>query len=510
MATQHIISETMDAMAFIMRSGAGMGANGDDLAKPRVLEVAEIWGDTVMDVKHFKHDHSVVQLGDASGYRWRFMGIPIAWVSPAFAKFAWLLAPTLSEAQEELRGDFFVPEGDLHQDDSVLFEASGDGYVFNLSDEWLGFADIGPERFSFQELMASGKAEAVGPGRYQLPIEPDTRVVANLGHLVFVGQSVPAAQRVRPMSLGDVDTAFLGLTSLMSFLMLMLYVVYSSAGPPPVDQVVEVPARFVEILLEQPEPKLPQLAAKAETTPDAGQGAKAKKEEGKVGKQAVKMENAKGQRVALKKTQQDKLIAENAGVLGALRDGADLDGVFGTATLNANLAGGIGSLVGAKGVQMGSAGLVTRGSAIGGGGTTGVLGGLGTKGIGGGELNYGREGGEHGPKREGGIGRVGGDPIILGALDRSLIDSVIKRHMNQLRHCYQRALQRSPNLAGKIAVKFIIGQNGRVSKASTKYSTMGSPAVEMCINDRFMRLQFPAPKGDGIVIVSYPFIFSPG
>lgn len=510
MATQHVTSETRDAMAFIMRSGAGMGANGDDLAKPRVLEVAEIWGDTVMDVKHFGRDHSIVQLGHASGYRWRFMGTPIAWVSPAFAKVAWLLAPTFSEAQQELRGDFFVPKNNLHQDDSALFEASGGGYVFNLSDKWLGFADIGAERFSFQELMASGKAKAVGPGRFQLAIEPDTRVVANLGQSVFVGQSVPAAQRVRSMSLGDVDTAFLGLTSLMSFLLLMLYVVYSSAGPPPVDQVIEVPARFVDLSLEQPKPKPPEVAAKAEPTPESAQGAKAKKEEGKVGKQAVKMEKAKGQRVALQRTQQDKLIAENAGVLGALRDGADLDGVFGTATLNANLAGGIGGLIGAKGVQLGSAGLAMRGSRPGRGGTTGVLGGQGTKGIGGGELNYGREGGEHGPKREGGIGRVGGDPIILGALDRSLVDSVIKRHMNQLRHCYQRALQRSPNLAGKIAVKFVITQNGRVSKASTKYSTMGSPAVEMCINDRFMRLQFPAPKGGGMVIVSYPFIFSPG
>jgi hypothetical protein len=39
---------------------------------------------------------------------------------------------------------------------------------------------------------------------------------------------------------------------------------------------------------------------------------------------------------------------------------------------------------------------------------------------------------------------------------------------------------------------------------------MNNPAVESCINGRFMRFQFPEPKGGGIVIVSYPFIFSPG
>ena len=27
---------------------------------------------------------------------------------------------------------------------------------------------------------------------------------------------------------------------------------------------------------------------------------------------------------------------------------------------------------------------------------------------------------------------------------------------------------------------------------------------------RFLKMQFPEPKGGGIVIVSYPFVFSPG
>ena len=39
---------------------------------------------------------------------------------------------------------------------------------------------------------------------------------------------------------------------------------------------------------------------------------------------------------------------------------------------------------------------------------------------------------------------------------------------------------------------------------------LDSSAVEQCIVGRFMRMQFPEPKGGGIVIVSYPFIFSPG
>ena len=119
-------------------------------------------------------------------------------------------------------------------------------------------------------------------------------------------------------------------------------------------------------------------------------------------------------------------------------------------------------------------------------------------------------GGRGGGLGGGGLGAIGGDPIIDGALDKSLIDAVIKRNINQIRYCYQRELTKNPTLGGKITVKFVISKDGSVSTATTKASTMGSPAVEGCINGRFMRFQFPEPKDGGIVNVSYPFIFSPG
>jgi hypothetical protein len=82
--------------------------------------------------------------------------------------------------------------------------------------------------------------------------------------------------------------------------------------------------------------------------------------------------------------------------------------------------------------------------------------------------------------------------------------------MNQIRYCYQRELTKNPNLGGKITIKFVIAKDGSVSKSDVKSSSMGNGAVEGCIADRFLKFQFPEPKGGGIVIVSYPFIFSPG
>jgi pSer/pThr/pTyr-binding forkhead associated (FHA) protein len=509
-ASASIADAGEDVMAFIMRSGTASGDAGVDRAKAKVLEVAEIWGDTVMDVKHYAPGFGKVNVGTTTGYRWRFIGMPIAWVPPLFAKMAWLMAPTLSEAPEETRNDFYVPPEDLPNDDFTLFEYAGGGYVFNMSDKWSGFVDIGDARHTFQDLIESGKATAVGPGQYQVPVDDNTRVVADLGNVIFFGQNVAPGMRVQTKITDDLDYPFLGVMSFMAFLLLMIFFVFISSGPPAESDVMEVPDRFVELLLQQPEPEPQKDDNKPDANPDAGEGEKAKKEEGKVGKKDAKMEKAKGNKVEMEKKQLDKEIAENAGVLGALRDGAELDGVFGSSNLNADLAGGIGGLIGAKGTQIGAGGLGARGSGLGGGGTAGGLGGLGTKGRGSGASGYGSGGGNFGAKGEGGIGRIGGDPIILGALDKSLIDAVIKRHMNQIRYCYQRELTKNPNLGGKITVKFVIAKNGSVSKASTKSSTMGNRAVESCINGRFMRFKFPEPKGGGIVIVSYPFIFAPG
>ncbi|MEL6344285.1 MAG: AgmX/PglI C-terminal domain-containing protein [Myxococcota bacterium] len=249
-----------------------------------------------------------------------------------------------------------------------------------------------------------------------------------------------------------------------------------------------------------------------------------REEEGKAGKKDAKMERAKGHKVELHKKQLDREIAESAGILGALSDTDELNVVFGSSDLNSDLAGGIGGLLGAKSSPLGTRVLGARGDGLGGGGLGG--GGLGGGGLGGGGLGGGDTAaglGGLGTKGRGygsgsdsfmgrgvrGHGRVGGDPIILGAMDRSRIDAVVSRHMNQIRYCYQRELTKNPTLAGKIVVKFVIARDGSVSQASTRSSTMGSPAVEGCINGRFMRFHFPSPVGDGVVIVSYPFLFSP-
>lgn len=110
-----------------------------------------------------------------------------------------------------------------------------------------------------------------------------------------------------------------------------------------------------------------------------------------------------------------------------------------------------------------------------------------------------------------------GEPIRLGALDKGLIESGIQKHMKKIRACYQAELNRDHALGGKVVIKFVIAPEGHVQSSKVKYhelsgkkGTEGGDRAAACIAEVFGRMSFPEPKGDGIVIVSYPLVFAPG
>jgi hypothetical protein len=498
-----------DVVSFVLRPSQRDPASGDK-ARP-VLEVHHMWGNMLLDSKQFSPAVGRdVTIGTRTGHRWSFLGVDMGFVPAPLGFVLPMFAPMWSDVASEQRTDFFVPRSNLPEESDVtLFtrEAGEERYVAKIPAGWGGFAEVGGQRMSFPELAAAGKASQSPGGGFEVPVTEDVRLMVEGGGSVFMAQTANASRRIIVRSGDSVDYAFLGLMAAGAVIFFFITTVYWLVGD--IDRShdsVALDDRFVELLLEKPEEKKKD---KKGGNPDAGEGAKAKKEEGKVGKKESKIEKAKGNKIEVKKMELDRQIAETAGVLGAMAD-SDLQQVLGASGLSSSLTQGIGGLIGTQGTQAGSGGLGARGSGIGGGGTAEGLGGLGTKGMGSGASGYGKGGGNFGAKGEGGIGTVGGDPIILGALDRSLIDEVIKRHMNQIRYCYQRELTKNPSLGGKVVIKFTIAKDGSVSQASTKTSTMKNASVENCIVGRFMRMTFPEPKGGGIVIVSYPFLFSPG
>jgi hypothetical protein len=503
-----------DALSFVLRAGSSSSSAGENRNAPKVLEVSQVWESIILDTRHYRRSGKPVTIGSESGHKWTFIGMDIGWVPAPLASILPFTPPMWSEVNTQYKNEFYTPDHALPGNAAhALLSWKGNQYVANVSSAWGGFALIGDDRYSFEDLVARGKAQKSGAG-YEIPMDDEIKLAIQVDETTFVAQLVHQSQKVGPgwMALLGLtlmaEAFFLGLLSLFAFLGLLFALLVMFMPRPPDSDFMKIDERFVDMLLDKQKKEEEKKDKKPQANPDAGEGAKAKREEGKVGKKDAKMEKAKGNKVEMQKAQLDKQIAEDAGLLGALRDSGMMDGMGGA--VDAEMLGGIGGLIGAKGVQVGSGGLGSRGSGLGGGGTADGLGGLGTKGMGSGASGYGRGGGNFGEKGEGALGAVGGDPIIIGALDKALIDAVVKRHMNAIRYCYQRELVKSPSLKGKVSIKFTIAKDGSVSAASTKSSTLGSSTAEGCIVNQFLRMKFPEPKGGGIVIVTYPFIFTAG
>ena len=164
----------------------------------------------------------------------------------------------------------------------------------------------------------------------------------------------------------------------------------------------------------------------------------------------------------------------------------------------------------------GFGGLAMRGTGRGGGGTgegTIGLGNLGTIGHGGGDgsgSGYGQgAGGMRGRRADAAQVRTG-TAEVRGSLSSEVIRRVIRRHINEVRFCYEQGLQTKPNLAGRLGVSFVISPTGAVQTASVRESTLGDGQVESCVTQAVRRWTFPAPDGGGSVIVNYPFVFGDG
>lgn len=95
---------------------------------------------------------------------------------------------------------------------------------------------------------------------------------------------------------------------------------------------------------------------------------------------------------------------------------------------------------------------------------------------------------------------------IMGELDRSSIEAVVRQNENQIISCVQDA--ENQGLQGMVKIKFAIAKDGSVSKSQIRESTLNNFSGEPCIKRAFRNFQFPEPPGGGIVIVFYPLIFS--
>ncbi|MCP3103854.1 adventurous gliding motility protein GltG [Myxococcus sp. K15C18031901] len=270
-------------------------------------------------------------------------------------------------------------------------------------------------------------------------------------------------------------------------------------------------ARIAKLIIKPPETQknkfLERLNQQKEAKKSGEMAAKSRGDEGQMGKKDAPKTN---NRTAPKgdPNKKDEARALTAKIFGGGKGG--ISTVFGSSGLGGDLKSAMGNMFGAKtGNSGGFGGLGMRGSGGGGGGTgdTVGIGGIGTKGRGGGTGSYGTGVGVLGGKSSVDVGITSSDVDVMGSLDKELIRKVIQMNRGQIRYCYESLLNRFPKLGGKVSVKFVITATGSVASSSVAQSTAGNAELETCVAGRVRTWKFPEPKGGGVVVVTYPFIF---
>lgn len=102
-----------------------------------------------------------------------------------------------------------------------------------------------------------------------------------------------------------------------------------------------------------------------------------------------------------------------------------------------------------------------------------------------------------------GIAAPSGD---FSGLTAEEIDRVVRSKAGLYKACYQKELNHSPGIGGKMVVHFVINGEGHVTSANG--GGLGNADVESCVVRNIRSLVFPA-KG-GTANVNYPFVFSQG
>jgi hypothetical protein len=97
---------------------------------------------------------------------------------------------------------------------------------------------------------------------------------------------------------------------------------------------------------------------------------------------------------------------------------------------------------------------------------------------------------------------------VNGYLEPTLIQKIVRQSNGRYRACYEAGLGRDAKLAGRVAVRFVIGRDGRVVSTADADSNLPDRVAVACVIAAFGTLQFPPPSG-GEVTVVYPIMFSP-
>lgn len=97
--------------------------------------------------------------------------------------------------------------------------------------------------------------------------------------------------------------------------------------------------------------------------------------------------------------------------------------------------------------------------------------------------------------------------VQASGLPAVVVARIIRSKQAAYRKCYEKGLEKTPKLSGKVQVRLVIGPTGSVATAMDAGSTLPDKSVIACILQEMRTLVFPAPETNRISIVNYPLQF---
>ncbi|MBI3185606.1 MAG: adventurous gliding motility protein GltG [Myxococcales bacterium] len=394
-----------------------------------------------------------------------------------------------------------------------VVKADAQGYVLRFTQKMKGELHRGDKVMELRHAVESRIASSDGDG-YGISLQSDDFACVDLGGVTLEVFFQPVPKPVLVPLTESIDFTALNIFLVMFFLGALFVISALNReleGDEYLDELSSNHARIAKLIIKPPEiQKNPLLEKLAKQKQEQGEmAAKHRGDEGQMGrKDAPKRSAHAAPKGDPNNKDQARMLAQK--IFGS--GGGGISTIFGHNGLGGELKAAMGNMFGAApGDAHGFGGLGLRGTGSGGGGVgdTIGIGGIGTKGRGGGTGSYGSGVGVLGGKKGVDIGITSSEPMVMGSLDKELIRQVIRANRQKFLYCYESQLTRFPKLQGKVAVKFVISASGSVASSQVAQSTANNAELETCVAGRMRTLVFPKPKGGGVVIVTYPFIFKP-
>ncbi len=95
-----------------------------------------------------------------------------------------------------------------------------------------------------------------------------------------------------------------------------------------------------------------------------------------------------------------------------------------------------------------------------------------------------------------------------GSINYDAITRAVEQYKGGLIYLYNKELRANPTLKGTITVEFSIDTNGKVIETRVVTSTMDYAPLEKALAGRIKMWKFPHLY-DGVIVVTYPFVFFP-